>query len=329
MNKGLNIFLAVLLCVVVYIGLLLSFYSSKNVEASTPYLGDVKSTRGTYGTYAVSANSMGSNMATISVRSANSIFHHRSVFSYVPAASMPTYSQSPIGGTLSKSVASPIYTTSSAEFHSFGGGGNTGGVSMSGGVVSSNSQSPIANTQLAVQGGGLNGITTSSPNSFNTSSFNNLINISPNSLIASLPASDYQGIASMGDLRGIRGRQSAGPATNTGGWLNWLVLNGYGTQGADGIWGLDIYQLRQAYDDYVRNWNSTMGKKPTWDEWLAWFMGSEGNPYMWDDGENQYGFSFVPVGDFMPLIVFALLYVVLVMYRRRQCKMINSNEDVE
>jgi hypothetical protein len=144
-----------------------------------------------------------------------------------------------------------------------------------------------------------------------------------------LPASDYQGIASMGDLRGIRGRQSAGPATNTSGWLNWLVLNGYGTQGADGIWGLDIYQLRQAYDDYVRNWNSTMGKKPTWDEWLAWFMGSEGNPYMWDDGENQYGFSFVPVGDFMPLIVFALLYVVLVMYRRRQCKMINSNEDVE
>jgi hypothetical protein len=328
MNKGLNIFLVVFLCVISYVGLLLSFYSSDDSETWNPQMGYAKPTGGTYGTSAVSvdASSTGSDVAAISVRSANSMFHHHPSFSYAPAASMSAYSMGgsssilPFGEGVGAQGASPIYATSSAEFHSFGGGGNTGGVSMSGGVVSSNSQSPIANTQLAVQGGGFNGITTSSPNSFNTSSFNNLINISPNSLIASLPASDYQGIASMGDLRGIRGRQSAGPATNTSGWLNWLVLNGYGTQGADGIWGLDIYQLRQAYDDYVRNWNSTMGKKPTWDEWLAWFMGSEDDPYGWtNDGGDTYSYyKYVPVGDATLLVLFALLYAVVLIIRRKK-----------
>jgi hypothetical protein len=132
--------------------------------------------------------------------------------------------------------------------------------------------------------------------------------------------------------RGLGGRKNLGIEDENveDSWLNWLAMMGtqYGHQ-ENGVWVYDIYELRSAYDAFCASWNFGMGKKPTWDEWLAWFMGSEGNPYMWDDGENQYGFSFVPVGDFMPLIVFALLYVVLVMYRRRQCKMINSNEDVE
>lgn len=328
MNKGLNIFLVVFLCVVVYIGLLLSFYSSKNVETSNPYLGDAKSTRGTYGTYAVSANSMGSNMATISVRSANSIFHHRPVFSYAPAASMPTYSQSPIGGTLSKSVASPIYATSSAEFHSFGGGGNTGGVSMSGGVVSSNSQSPIANTQLAVQGGGLNGITTSLPNSFNASSFNNLINISPNSLIASLPASNYQGITVMGDPRGIRGRQNAPTLGDP--WWNWLSdwvgetgYTGTGKEGGDGFdYYFDYYDLQGAYEDFITYyWNSSLGDPPSFYEWLDWFMSSTGNDG-YQMGDDTY--HWLPVGDVWPLVVMLLFYAGYVFVRKRKQLKVNA-----
>jgi hypothetical protein len=147
----------------------------------------------------------------------------------------------------------------------------------------------------------------------------------------------YTGMFGGGSRMGVRGRQNIGPDNLNDTWLNWLALNwlplngsNYGTYDeATKTWYLDYDALRRAWEAFCDTWNEGMGKKPTWDEWLAWFMGSEGNPYMWDDGENQYGFSFVPVGDFMPLIVFALLYVVFVMYRRRQCKMINSSEDVE
>jgi hypothetical protein len=83
---------------------------------------------------------------------------------------------------------------------------------------------------------------------------------------------------------------------------------------------LDIYQLRQAYDDYVRNWNLTMGKKPTWDEWLAWFMGSEDDPYGWtNDGGDTYSYyKYVPVGDATLLVLFALLYAVVLIIRRKK-----------
>jgi hypothetical protein len=135
-----------------------------------------------------------------------------------------------------------------------------------------------------------------------------------------------------GGRMGVRGRQNLGIDDENveDSWLTWLANMGrqYGHE-ENGVWVYDIYELRSAYDAFCASWNSGMGKKPTWDEWLAWFMGSEGNPYMWGEGENQYKFSFVPIGDFMPLIVFAFLYVVFVVYRRRQCKMINSGEDVE
>jgi hypothetical protein len=304
MNKGLNIFLAVLLCVVVYIGLLLSFYSSKNVEASTPYLGDVKSTRGTYGTYAVSANSMGSNMATISVRSANSIFHHRSVFSYVPAASMPTYSQSPIGGTLSKSVASPIYTTSSAEFHSFGGGGNGGGASMSGGVVSGN--------------------TTLSPNSFSvslpnipslayypqsTASFDGVNPAFASSLSLPEIGTTSVGYGASAPL-GLSGRRNASSiGGNLDEWVQGLI-NQYGWMYSDGtIDYFDRQVLEDLYNKAIENGELPVGV--TWEMFLSWF----------DKQSDRYAFP-IPSGVWF-MCFLALGYGLYIAYRRKQ-KVVNS-----
>ena len=332
MNKGLNIFLVVFLCVISYVGLLLSFYSSDDSETWNPQMGYAKPTGGTYGTSAVSvdASSTGSDVAAISVRSANSMFHHRPSFSYAPA-SAPAYSQSPIGGTSSNSVASPIYATSSAEFHSFGGGGNTGGVSMSGGVVSSNSQSPIANTQLAVQGGVFSSITTSSPNSFNTSSFNSLISLSPNSLIASLPASNYQGITVMGGSRGIRGRQNAAPTFNDPWWVwfnDWMTdpkNNGsdYGT-GNENEYVFDKYSLREVYESFLESyWNSGMGNPPSYEEWLDWYqqaMLDGGGSYKY--GDNTYFWQ--PVGDVWPLVVMLLFYAGYVFVRKRKQLKVNA-----
>ena len=336
MNKGLNIFLVVFLCVISYVGLLLSFYSSDDSETWNPKMGYAMPTGRTYGTSAVSVDesSTGSDVAAISVRSANSMFHHRPSFSYAPAASMSAYSMGgsssilPFGEGIGAQGASPIYATSSAEFHSFGGGGNTGGVSMSGGVVSSNSQSPIANAQLAVQGGGLNGIIFSSPTSFNTSSFNNLLNISPNSLIASLPASDYQGITTMGDPRAIRGRQNAPTLGNP--WWNWLSdwvgetgYTGTGKEGGDGFdYYFDYYDLQGAYEDFITYyWNSSLGDPPSFYEWLDWFMSSTGNDG-YQMGDDTY--HWLPVGDVWPLVVMLLFYAGYVFVRKRKQLKVNA-----
>lgn len=305
MNKGLNIFLVVLLCVVVYIGLLLSFYSSKNVEASNPYLGDVKSTRGTYGTYAVSANSMGSNMATISVRSANSIFHHRPVFSYAPAASMPTYNQSPIGGTSSKGVASPIYTTSSAEFHSFGGGGNTGGVSMSGGAVSA--ASPLASAT---------GLTTTMPSTsmYAYANNRNASSVVTNDLMSSVSgdiamASSYAGIGNTTGSRGMSGRKNI-PGIGTAEWTGWLDEEWEG--GYDGItWNM----LR---DLYVRMTGDTdFSNEELWNSFLTWFEGNQSN--------DEFGWYWAPISDAVPVVLLLCLAYAFVIYRKtRQAKKANA-----
>ena len=84
----------------------------------------------------------------------SSMFRHGVVASYAPAVSVSN-SQLPIAGTASYSQ-SPIaysqrlHTTSSAEFRSFGGGGNVGGVSMSGGSVKSSNSSVATASGLNV-----------------------------------------------------------------------------------------------------------------------------------------------------------------------------------
>ena len=257
----------------------------------------------------------------------------------MPLASSPLAS-SPMGAA----SGAGLYTTSSAELKSFGGGGN-GGTAM-GGAARGNSVS-----SASLQGGAGIGFV-SSPIAYSTAHRGDISSTSgtnpammavENPVVAAMgvanaangiygaysvmdysASGNYNQYTSMfgGGRMGIRGRQNGGPATNTSGWLNWLVLNGYGTQGADGIWGLDIYQLRQAYDDYVSNWNPTMGGKqpPTWDEWLSWFMGSEDDPYGWtDDGGDTYTYyKYVPVGDATLLVLFALLYAVVLIIRRKK-----------
>lgn len=276
-------------------------------------------------------NAASSDDAVLSL-GARSMSSHNAAFSYAhapvsPAISMgstSSYGQSAVAG------GNPVYATSNAEVRSFGGGGNGGGsVSMSGGVAKSTGS----------RGGSFVSVGVSSPstpvlavNSNRNSNISVLPNISGE--VVANPVATYAGIGNTtgGASRGLGGRKNLGIEEGNveDSWLNWLALMGteYGHQ-ENGVWVYDIYELRSAYDAFCASWNFGMGKKPTWDEWLAWFMGSEGSPYMWDDGDNQYGFSYVPIGDFMPLIVFAFLYVVFMVYRRRQCKMINSSEDVE
>ena len=269
-------------------------YSSTNVAR-----------RSTYSVVSSAPVSYSEALPTVSSGS-SSMFRRRAVSSYAPAVSAPASRLSP----LASSPQGGLYTTSSAEFRSFGGGGNAGGgVSMSGGTIKSTSSSIAPATSLSI-----------SMPSTQVYTYNNGVASSDIAM-----ASSYQGIGNTtgGAMRGISGRKNLGIDDENveDSWLNWLAMMGttYGNwDESTGEWKYDVYGLRRAYNAFCQGWNPSMGKKPTWDEWLAWFMGSEDDPYMWDDGDNEYGFSFVPVGDYTPLLILALLYAGFVAYRRRQ-----------
>lgn len=262
-------------------------------------------------------------VATISSGS-ESMFAHGGAVLCAPA-STPTYGLSP----LASSPSGGLYTTSSAELRSFGGGGNGGGVSMSGGSVKSSGPS-MASAGLGVS------MPSTSVFAYNTKRNNSTASDMMSSMSGDVAMASTQAYAGIGNTiggasRGISGRKNLAIDDENveDSWLNWLALMGtsFGTWDSNsGTWIYNESQLYNAWLQYCAGWNSGMGKKPTWDEWLAWFMGSEGDPYMWDDGNNQYGFSFVPVGDYTPMLILALLYVAIVAYRRRKQITVKNNK---
>ena len=255
-----------------------------------------------------------------------SMFRHRGASLYALASGF-AYSQSPMAGTASYSQ-SPIaysqrlHTTSSAEFRSFGGGGNAGAVSMSGGSIKSSGFSSTAHASvLSVS------MPSTSVLAYNNTNADYLSSVSGD--IAMVSTQAYAGIGNTtgGAMGGIVGRKNS-PGFNTNRWLNWLALNGsdYGYENSDGVWLLDINALRRAYEAYCSNWNETMGYLPTWEEWLAWFMGSEGDPFYWTDGENESWYQFLPIGDVLPLVFFILLYCAFVSVKLWKSKSITKCE---
>ena len=266
----------------------------------------------TYG----SASSAGSSVPVLS--SSNSLFRHRGVSSYAPVSGF-AYSQSPLASSpLASSPQGGLYATSSAEFRSFGGGGNAGGVSMSGGAIKSSGSAMAApSSALSVS------MPTAPAFAYNRGT---LPSVAGDMAMASDQA--YAGIGNTTGSRGMSGRKNS-PGSNTNNWLNWLALNGsnFGYMNSEGVWLLDIYALRSAYDAYCSTWNPTMGNLPTWDEWLDWFMKSENNPYTWTNGEDSSMYQFLPIGDVLPLLLFILLYCVFVSIKLRKSKSIAKLEN--
>ena len=264
-----------------------------------------------------------------------------------PLTSSPLSSPSLQGGDGGRLGGQGLYTTSSQTFHSYGGGGN-GGAAMGGAMSNGRSNSGISNP--ALQGGA--GVGSISPIAYSTArrsdmtvaAGENLAQIAAenpvmvmtnaanagmsNGFYGGYTAMDYSGSANYGQYTGmfgdgsrmgVRGRQNLGNVEDT--WLNWLALNGstYGTYDkATNTWYLDINALRSAWMDFCATWNEGMGKKPTWDEWLAWFSGSQGNPYEWSDGSDSSFYTYLPVGNILPLLFFALVYVVILFLKRNK-----------
>lgn len=255
----------------------------------------------TYG----SASSAGSSVPVLS--SSNSLFRHRGVSSYATVSGF-AYSQSPL-------VSSPqggLYTTSSAEFRSFGGGGNAGGVSMSGGAIKSSGSAMAApSSVLSVS------MPTAPAFAYNRGA---LPSVAGDMAMASDQA--YAGIGNTTGPRGMSGRRNL-PGYGDGWWRwfdDWMSENG-SSYGSGDSYTFNRNTLEQAYNDFINSgvWNDGMGNAPSFDEWLNWYKqytSESENGYTYNG--HTYYWEVLPLGDAWPLIVMLLLYTGYVFVRRRK-----------
>ncbi len=344
MKKNVNVFIAVVLCAVLCGGIVwlqtandekLGWNIHDSYGEAPAYSNGAAYTNATFagpandgGAMALSSRSLG--------RSGGVSHAGAYAVSYGVSSAPLTSNLSPI---TSAPAGGGLYETSGGTFNSYGGGGN-GGAAMGGAMRgSSSSNSLIASSPIT---------SISSPIAYSTARRGEMSSAwgdNPAQMLAEDPAMamanaanvgngfygigsavDYSGSTNYGQYTGmfgggrmgVRGRQNApnsGGATSS--WQNWLLnvwlpsQNGaWGTQGEDGNWYITEDQLRAAYDAFMSGSGWTPGfDGPSFEDWLAWF-----NPYGYGDGlglgDNLY--FWVPVGDIVPLLLFALLYMLFV-----------------
>ena len=261
-----------------------------------------------------------------------------------------THASSPL--TSSPSGAG-LYTTSSKTFNSYGGGGN-GGAAMGGAISNGRSNSGLSNPSL--QGGA--GVGSISPIAYSTArrgEMSSAAGDNPAQMLAENPAMamtnaasvgngfygfgsvvDYSGAASYGEYNAmfggnrsnVRGRQNAAGFGDSwwvwfDNWVNKYGLNYYkGTDDEAGYY-FSRSSLQDVYDQFVADfWNSGMGDPPTFDDWLDWYQSAMGDPGYYDYGDRRY--FWVPVGDILPLLLIALLYIVTMYLRRKSRTQVND-----
>ena len=333
MNKSLSVFLSVLLCIVLYVGVLLVRYTTD--ESDYWQSSQVYTSSAPAGAPAVSFG-VGANGDVLAVpmssRYSSREQYLQSSWRSTGVANLQVFSRSANStGMLSHPSlqggdGGRLFThmSSSQTMKSFGGGNSSAGVSVSGGVVSTNNFTTSSPNNLITSSP--NTPLTSSPNSLITSSPTSLLALSPNSLITSSPlAANYQGLgnATIGDPRGMRGRRNA-PTFNDPWWVwfnDWITDPGnngseYGT-GNENEYVFDKYSLYEVYQSFLTSyWNSGMGNPPSYEEWLDWYQQAmiDGNgSYTFD--ENTYFWQ--PVGDVLPLLLLAFLYIAAIYIRFR------------
>ena len=278
-----------------------NLYSSTNITR-----------RSTFSVVSSAPASSSDAVATIASGS-ESLFSHGGATLYAPAMSMPSASMS-----MGPSSGGGLYTTSSAELRSFGGGGNGGGVSMSGGSAKSSGPS-MASAGLSVS------MPSTSVFAYNTNRNNSVANDAMSSVSSDIAMASTQAYAGIGNTtggasRGISGRrESNGVIFNS--WWNWLSGHNderKGVQDENGNWiyTYDKYDLQNLYNAFVAFWSKNFGSDdiPSYDEWLWWYMsttGSDGYSYK----NNTYLFQ--PIGSILPLVVMVLFYLCYTIVRRK------------
>ena len=241
------------------------------------------------------------------------------------------------------------HMTSSAEYHSFGGGhsGNMGsamtGMTNSGNVAASFAYSSpsygVASSGLSsyspiTLSSGTDGTQIMSAEQALISTSNSASGLFGSALQNTYGTASYDKTVygSNGSTpNGVRGRQNASGEDDEPwfgkAWWQWLdwqynedgsnYTGGYGTY-KDGTWYFshqDAYAAYEAWCDYmVSKGMVNYEDLPTLDDWMNWFMQSKGNAY-----SGTYGtYEFVPLGNILPLVLMALIYMIVLFVKRNK-----------
>ena len=299
MNKSLNVFLIVLLCFVLYAGVLTSLYTtddSASQHYQTEYTSSIPTGIGAP-TVSFGVGARGNDLAVpMSSRPSRGSVRHLS--SHCLVTSSPN---SPIASSPNSLIT---YTSSSQTMKSFGGGSNSAGVSMSGGVVSSNATS--SPTSFVSMSSNLPSPLAYYPQS--TTSFDGAQLTFAASSLQEIGASAVSYGASA--PRGIGGRRNASSiGGNLDDWIQGLI-KGYGWLYSDGeIDYFDKQILENLYKNAIANGQLPSGV--SWAQFLSWF-GLQ---------SDRYAFP-IPSGVWF-MCFLALGYGLYIAYRRKQ-KVVNS-----
>ena len=320
MNRNLNVFWGLVLCVGMIGGLIVLSQrgesGSGNGNPNEFYNSSSARTYSHVSSSAAVADGVGVPM------SSTSAMRRGSSFVYAPAYNTPI---SPLASSPNGPIASsPItYTSSSAMTKSFGSGMGAG-VSMSGGAVRS------AGGSVSMSGGAVSGSIASSPTNLLASSPTNHIASSPVAITdPAAAAASYEGIGNTtGGPLGIRGRFNAPPGmggeegdsegSSYEAWLEWMWRHGwrFGTVAGENTWYYNSDQSRAAFEAWYLSVygvpydesNALTPPEFTYSEWLQWISGTH----------TYNGYTFTPVGDILPLILMALAYIGYLYYKRRR-----------
>ena len=346
MKTNVNLFIALILCAVIVGALYFLARPSQESLGWSPdeMYGDLSraaydGSAFTNATFSGSSNgggvalSMqgGSLSSRTRVSSSRPITHHQYPISNSP---LPISNlQSPISNG-----PSPIaYMTSGAEYRSFGGGGN--GNMGAAGTFRTNTQSPITNSQLPIAN-------IQSPIAYNPSPIsnsqlpianhpspiansqlpiaNNPSNMFGYELKTTFGTASYETYSMLPTRNNIRGRQNAlGFNDSWWKWFDtWVSNYGHDYKGSEGYY-FNRGSLESVYEAFIDDfWNSGMGDPPSFNEWLDWYMTAMGENGYYNYGNNTY--FWVPVGDIVPLILLALLYVLVLCWKPKFRAQVND-----
>lgn len=296
MNKSLSVFLSVLLCVVLYVGVLLlryttdesDYWQSSQVYTSSAPAGAPSVSFGVGANGDVLAVPMSSRYSSRerylqpsrrSTGVANLQVFSRSANS-TGMLSHPSL-QGGDGGRLF------THMSSTQTMKSFGGGSNAAGVSMSGGVVSTNNQSPIANNQLPV-------LNLPSPM------------FASQQMLADAPAlAMYEDMSAPRGMAGRRDVPSIGGESDEG-VFNKVLINICGSLN----FGLSYRELKDLFDAVYR-----FGTAPiSWPQFWAWY-------------QQMSGTQDSPVGDILPLLLLSFVAIIAKLLKSINLKLQNHSSE--
>lgn len=258
-----------------------NLYSSTNITRRSTFSA-VSSAPASY-TEAVATIASGSE----------SLFSHGGATLYAPAMSMPSASMS-----MGPSSGGGLYTTSSAELRSFGGGGNGGGVSMSGGSAKSSGPS-MASAGLSVS------MPSTSVFAYNTNRNNSVANDAMSSVSSDIALASSQAYAGIGNTTGARGLSGRKEVPSIGGGTSdESVFMNILTTICGGAADLTLTDA-QLWAKWILYY-ATPGTAPViWSEFLSWYQSVRTLPE-------------TPIGDAVLFVLCCALFYTICIYLKRK-----------